>query len=281
MARMTTETADTEKAPAAEEAVATIRQERATRFGAAAGTYDRYRVGMPAEVVERLLPAGAGAVLDLGAGTGAMTRRLVEKAEKVYAVEPDPRMIEVLRANCPRAEAREGTAERIPLPDGCVDAVVVASAWHWMEPATAIPEIARVLRPGGALCIVWNRRDRTVPWVADLEAVRNEVTGGDDWVEQRIHHYLGNPWLPENAPFADIETKGLTWQAGMTKDEIVRLMTTFGSFISAPEEQKPDMLRKIGEYVHGDERIVAEPGEGGEALVELPMVCHLWRAALV
>ena len=281
MARMTRDTADTEKASDGEAAVVSIQKERATRFGAAADSYDRYRVGVPAEVVDRLLPAGAAAVLDLGAGTGAMTRRLVERAGRVYAVEPDPRMIEVLRANCPQAEAHEGTAERIPLPGGCVDAVVVASAWHWMDPASAIPEIARVLRPGGALCIVWNRRDRTVPWVNDLEVVRNEITGGDDWVEQRIHYYLGNPWLPEGAPFAGIEIKDLTWRAAMTKDEVARLMTTYGAFISAPEERKPEMLRKISEYVHGDERIVASVGEGDEALVELPMVCHLWRATLV
>ena len=263
----------------AQQATDSIRQARATTFGAAAGYYDRYRVGAPDEVVDRLLPTGLGAVLDLGAGTGAMTRRLVGRAERVYAVEPDPRMIEVLRAGCPGAEVHQGSAEALPLPDSCVDAVVVASAWHWMDPAVAIPEIARVLRPGGTLCLVWSRRDRSVPWVADLEAVRNEVTGGDDWVDGRITYYLAEPWLPAGSPLADVEILGLPWSAPLTKDELVRMLTTYGSFISAPEERKPGMLAKLAEHVHGDERIAAAE-DRDDALVSLPMVCHVWRATL-
>ena len=256
-----------------------IRQARATSFGAAAGQYDRYRVGLPDEVVDRLLPAGLDAVLDLGAGTGAMTRRLVGRARRVYAVEPDPRMIEVLRDGCPGAEVHQGSAEALPLPDACVDAVVVASAWHWMDPAVAIPEIARVLRPGGALCIVWNRRDRSVPWVADLEAARISVTGGDDWVDQRIRYYLDEPWLPAGSPLENVEILRLPWSPTLTKDELVRMLTTYGSFISAPEERKREMLAELAEHVHGDERIVAA-GDREDALVPLPMVCHVWRADL-
>ena len=248
---------------------------QATSFGAAAGNYDRYRVGLPGEVVDRVLPAGIGAVLDLGAGTGAMTRRLVERVERVYAVDPDPRMTGVLAESCPAVEVREGTGEAIPLPDGCVDAVVVASAWHWMDPAATIPEIARVLRPGGALCLVWNRRDRSVPWVAELEAYRLGVDGGDDWVGDRVEYYLGEPWLPEPAPFADPEILTLPWTAPMTKDELVGMMTTFRGYISAPAERKPEILRHFTEYVH--EHIAPE---GDEALIEVPMVCRGWRATL-
>ena len=251
------------------------RRVQATSFGAAAGDYDRYRVGVPGEVVDRVLPAGVGAVLDLGAGTGAMTRRLVERVERVYAVDPDPRMTEVLAESCPGVEVREGTGEAIPLPDACVDAVTVASAWHWMDPKSAIPEIARVLRPGGALCIVWNRRDRSVPWVAELEAYRLEVDSGDDWVGERVRYYLEEPWLPAGAPFTDIEILSLPWTAAMTKGELVGMMTTYRGYISAPPERKPEILRRFNEYV--DERVTTE---GEEALIQVPMVCRGWRAAL-
>ena len=249
---------------------------RATSFGAAAGDYDRFRIGAPEAVVERVLPRAVEAVLDLGAGTGAMTRRLVGRAERVYAVDPDRRMTEVLADSCPGVEVREGTAERIPLPDACVDAVVVSSAWHWMDPAAAIPEIVRVLRPSGSLNLVWNRRDRSVPWVADLEAFRLEVSGGDDWVEGRIRYFLGESWLPEGSGLGDVEIDESGWAAPTTKDDIVRLLTTFHAYITADEARKPAMLRRFSEYVHGDERIVAEDRD--DALVLLPMVCHLWRA---
>jgi SAM-dependent methyltransferase len=252
---------------------------RATSFGAAAGDYNRYRIGVPDSVVDQLLPGNLDAVLDLGAGTGQMTRRLVGRAKRVFAVDIDPRMLSVLAESCPDVDAREGTAERIPLSDGSVDAVVVASAWHWMEPASAIPEIARVLRPSGSLVIVWNRRDRSVPWVADLEAARMRITGGDDYVEERIRHFLDEPWLPEGATFERVVIADLRWNATMSREDVARMMTTYGAYISASEERKPEMLRELIEHVNGDERVVPADGPG-DALVNLPMVCHVWRATV-
>jgi SAM-dependent methyltransferase len=259
------------------------RDERGTSFGAAAGDYDRYRVGLPGAVVERILPAGVGAVLDLGAGTGAMTRRLVELVERVYAVDPDPRMTELLADRCPEVEVRQGTGENVPLPDDCVDAVVVASAWHWMDPDRTVPEMVRVLRPGGALCLVWNRWDRAVPWVGELEARRLEIIGSDDWVVDRIKHYLGEPWLPAGTPLADVEISSLPWTAPMTKDQLIGSLTTYHHFITASPEGKAEMLRQLTEYVDGDDRIFADADEGEYAdedapVVHVPMVCSLWRA---
>jgi SAM-dependent methyltransferase len=219
------------------------------------------------------------AVLDLGAGTGAMTRRLIGRAKRVHAVDIDPRMLAVLAETCPDVSVHEGTAERIPLPDASVDAVVVASAWHWMDPGTAIPEVARVLRPSGQLIIVWNRRDRSVPWVADLEEARMRITGGDDLVEQRIRHYLDDAWLPESALLERVVIGDLRWNATVTREDVARMMTTYGAYISAPDDRKPEMLRELIEYVNGDERVIpAESGDGDDALVNLPMVCHVWRA---
>jgi SAM-dependent methyltransferase len=103
-------------------------------------------------------------VLDLAAGTGKLTASL--GAYDVVAVEPDPEMLARLRADLPHIDARHGAAEDIPLPDASVDAVLVGQAVHWFDMERALPEIARVLRPGGVLAGLWNGEDDTVEWVA-------------------------------------------------------------------------------------------------------------------
>ena len=107
-------------------------------------------------------------VLDLGAGTGKLTRPLVELGLDVTAVEPSESMRAQLARRSPRARALEGTAERIPLDDGAVDAVLVAQSFHWFDTGRALPEIARVLAGGGGLGLVWNERDESVDWVREL-----------------------------------------------------------------------------------------------------------------
>ena len=106
-------------------------------------------------------------VLDLAAGTGKLTRRLTGRVARVVAVEPSDPMREVLRELVPEAEALSGSAEAIPLEDASVDAVFVAEAFHWFRTADAAREIARVLRPGGGLALLWNHtrwEDEDLPW---------------------------------------------------------------------------------------------------------------------
>ena len=148
----------------------TDRETRRLSFGSVAADYDRYRPAPPPRALDWLIPPDATAVLDLAAGTGAVTRLLIGRAARVVAVEPDERMRSVLAARCPEAEVLEGRGEDIPLPDASVDAVVIASAWHWLDPERAVPEIARVLRPGGALGVIWVSRDSRVDWVAEFNA---------------------------------------------------------------------------------------------------------------
>ena len=137
-------------------------RERAGSFGAAAEVYDRSRPSYPVEAVRWALPQDARRVLDLGAGTGKLTAVLLDLGLDVVAVEPSAEM----RARIPaRAEVLDGSAERIPLPDGSVDAVLAAQAFHWFDLDVALPEIARVLRPGGTLGVLWNERDESVEWV--------------------------------------------------------------------------------------------------------------------
>jgi hypothetical protein len=105
------------------------------------------------------------------------------------------------------------------------------------------------------------------------------ITGGDDLVEQRIRHYLDDAWLPESALFERVVIEDLRWNATVTREDVARMMTTYGAYISAPEDRKPEMIRGLIEHVHADERIIPdESGDGDDALVNLPMVCHVWRA---
>src|SRR4029077_16209469 len=114
-----------------------------------------------------------------------VTRELTGRARRVIAVEPDERMRAVLTARSPRAEVLAGRGEDIPLPDASVDAVVISAAWHWLDPALAVPEIARVLRPGGRLGVIWVSRDGRVPWVAEFNAFARESREADRAEGQR------------------------------------------------------------------------------------------------
>src|SRR5262245_18502776 len=107
------------------------KEARARSFGAAADAYERARPGYPDAAVDWLVPGGARTVLDLGAGTGKLTRALTARGLEVIAVEPLTEMRENLATAVPEARAISGTAEKIPLPDDSVDAITVAQAWHW------------------------------------------------------------------------------------------------------------------------------------------------------
>ena len=144
--------------------------ERALSFGSVAEDYDRLRPGPGPDAIAWLLPPEARDVVDLAAGTGIMTRALLLAGVTPVAVEPDERMRAVLSSRSPAVTAVAGTGESIPLADSSQDAVFVSSAWHWMDPVRAVPEIARVLRPGGRFGVLGTTRDRRVSWVGDLEA---------------------------------------------------------------------------------------------------------------
>jgi SAM-dependent methyltransferase len=241
---------------------------RARSFGAVASDYDRYRPGPPAAALEWLLPAGCAAALDLAAGTGALTRQLVGRVPRVVAVEPDERMREVLAVNCPEAEILDGRGEDIPLPDGSVDAVLIASAWHWLDPELAVPEIARVLRAGGTLGILWNRRDTTVPWITELNALAYEAREADrprDGALRRVE-------FPPGAPFVEVETHTVEWSQPMAVAEIVGMVGTYSGVITLPEQARRDLEHRVASFV--DERF----GSAEHDPVQVPMSCRCLRS---
>ncbi|HEY1989445.1 MAG TPA: methyltransferase domain-containing protein [Acidimicrobiales bacterium] len=141
-------------------------------FEAASDVYERGRPGyqedLVAFVVDRAGIQEGSRVLDLAAGTGKFTRELVPFGVKSVAVEPSASMREILTRVVPGVPVIAGVGEAIPLRPSSMDAVVVAQAFHWFDPPVALPEIARVLRPGGVLSLVWNERDERDPVMQEL-----------------------------------------------------------------------------------------------------------------
>jgi ubiquinone/menaquinone biosynthesis C-methylase UbiE len=153
--------------------------ERATSFGQRAEDYDRVRPEYPPEAIDLLvsrLGLGLGSdVLDLGAGTGKLTRPLVERVGRVIAVEPDRGMRAVLTRATEAYRVIDGRAESIPLDGASVDAVLVGQAFHWFATEAALAEIGRILRPGGGLALIWNEWSKAEP---PIPAEAEEIVQG-------------------------------------------------------------------------------------------------------
>jgi SAM-dependent methyltransferase len=193
--------------------------ERARSFGAVAAAYAEHRPGYPPEAVDWALAHAPGLdVLDLGAGTGKLTEALVARpGVHVTAVDPDPAMLAQLRLRLAAVDAREGAAEAIPLPDASVDAVLAGQAIHWFDLDRALPEIARVLRPGGVLAGLWNGDDVTVEWVAGLQEVAA--------VRNRAPNVAGDRAIPLPG-FTDREVEHFPHTVPTTVDGVIATLST-------------------------------------------------------
>ncbi len=233
-------------------------------FGQAADVYERSRPTYPPEAAAWLVPASARTAVDLGAGTGKFTRSLVELGLDVIAVEPDPVMLGTLAGALPGVGAVEGSAERMPLPDASADVVTVAQAWHWVDPPRALPEIARVLRPGGTLGLVWNLRDIRVDWVRRL----GEVMGGSEAEE----FTKGDIVIGE--PFGETEYFEVDWSMPTSADALVGLVASRSYIIAGTEEQRQQVFAGVRELVATD------PALAGRDSFELPYRTRCFRARL-
>jgi SAM-dependent methyltransferase len=149
-----------------------VTDRRELSFDSVADEYEQTRPTYPPALLDALPLDPDAAVLDLGAGTGKLTRVLAARYRDVTAVEPLAKMRAVLERVVPGVTALPGSAERIPLDDGSVDGVFAAQAFHWFDQRVALPEIARVLRPGGIFAIVWNQGDDDLPDPRPAEFVR-------------------------------------------------------------------------------------------------------------
>jgi SAM-dependent methyltransferase len=233
---------------------------RRLSFGPAAQAYDRIRPTYPREAVAWALGAHSGRVVDLGAGTGLMTRVLLDVADEVVPVEPDAGMRAQLEASTPGVRALAGAAEVIPLSDASVDAVIAGQAYHWFDHGKAHTEIARVLRPGGVLAPIWNIRDESVEWVAQL----TEAFEG-----RQVKAHEGQMAEAEFGPlFGPVEAAQFPMAVPMTGDDVVALMESRSYFLTAPARERAVMSQRVRE-------ITAELGD----CFDMPYVTYAYRAA--
>ncbi len=240
------------------------RRDRSLSFGSQAAAYERGRPSYPPEAIDWLLPPGARDVLDLGAGTGKLTARLVERGLDVVAVDPIAEMLEVLASALPGTPALLGSAEQIPLPDNSVDAVLVAQAWHWFDPARAIPELVRVLRPGGRLGLVWNTRDERLGWVKELGTIIGREDARDV-VDAGVS-------LP--APFGDIESHQVEWTNYLTPQALIDLVASRSYCITSPHAVRTKTLDQVRNL------LATHPALVGSTGLALPYITVCTRATL-
>lgn len=235
--------------------------ERSLSFGSQAAAYERGRPSYPPEAIDWLLADNARDVLDLGAGTGKLTTRLVERGLSVIAVDPIAEMLEVLRGALPDTPALLGTAEHIPLPDNAVDAVLVAQAWHWFDPERAVAEVARVLRPGGRLGLVWNVRDDRLGWVKEF----SRIVGLE-------HDRVVTPDLP--APFTDVEHHRVEWTNYVTPQALIDYVASRSYCITSPADVRDRTLEQVREL------LATHPALANSAGIAMPYITVCIRATL-
>jgi SAM-dependent methyltransferase len=244
---------------------------RASSFGGVASHYERYRPGPPAAAVDWLLPERVERVVDLGAGTGALSRLLVDRADEVVAVEPDDRMRAVLANEVPGVTAVAGRGESMPIPAGWADAVVASSSWHWMDPVPALHEVARVLVPHGILGALWSGPDPEGPFLVQAQALLagSEIGG---MMLGEAERPLPTLEIPPGVPFTQPEREAVTWDVALTADDLIGLLGTLSWIITMPEERR--------------ERIFAEArrllrdllGIEGDRTVDVAFRADIWRA---
>jgi SAM-dependent methyltransferase len=228
-----------------------IHDEARRGFQAGAAAYERARPGYPSAAVDWLvaeLSLGPGrTIIDIGAGTGKLTRELIASGAEVVAVEPVPAMREELERAVPAARVQDGTGEELPFGDGTVDAITVAQAFHWFDVPRALAEFHRVLRPGGRFALIWNRRRLDQPLHREISAIIEPYHGDSPshargaWREPVAASDLFVPVAELEVPYEqELDAAGVVDRVGST------------SFIAAlPDPERDEVLGRIGDLAAG------------------------------
>ncbi len=248
------------------------RVRRGSSFGGAAAAYAEHRPDYAQDAVRwALKPAPGPRVLDLGAGTGKLTATLVALGADVTAVDPDPAMLAELRRLLPEVRAMAGSAEAIPLPDACVDAVVAGQALHWFDMAVAGPQIARVLVPGGILAGLWNVDDDRVDWVAGLERVSEGSASltFTSWNAHAADIRLAAMDLP--ALFSPPDRAEFPHRLHRTAESLLATIATHSRLLVMDDQARTALLGRIGDYL-------ARRPETSAGEFTLPMLTGVLRA---
>ncbi|MEP6816059.1 MAG: class I SAM-dependent methyltransferase [Marmoricola sp.] len=231
-------------------------------FGGVADRYDRARPSYPRDAAEWLIGPRPAKVLELGAGTGKLTETLVGLGHDVLATDPDERMLHHLAVRAPRAHACVGTAERIPARSRSVDAVVAAQAFHWFDHPVAVPEIARVLRPGGVLGMVWNERDESIPWVRKL----GRLIGNQDQQNDPVHQ------LRADLHFSFIDERPFRHWQTINREGLLDLVASRSNIAIMPEDERAERLDQVS-------ALYDDYGRGHDGM-QLPYVARCYRTVV-
>jgi len=241
---------------------------RRLTFGAHADEYERARPDWPEAAARWLVPEGAELVVELGAGTGKLTRAVAALGMRVVAVEPDRRMLAVLRGL--GLEGVEGSAEAIPFADGVADAVVAGSSLHWFELELALPEIARVLRPDGRFGFGWNHRDDRHPAIARMtEAVYAAQA------PRRGPRWRSRDWPAELAAsglFRDVEHALFEHVHELPREALRDHLLSYSGVAALAEDERRRVLAGVAAALDSDESV----SSGGR--LRLPFVVTAYRA---
>jgi SAM-dependent methyltransferase len=246
------------------------RRERASSFGPAAALYDRVRPTYPAAAVDWALgPLGPGRwrIVDLGAGTGIMTRLLLSLGHETIAVEPDDQMRQRL-SETTDARALAGSAESMPLPDASTDGAIAAQAYHWFDHDQAHIELARAIRPRGVFAAVWNERDETVDWVVEY----SRIVEGDRSPEGRGADTSGNVVTSYGENFGPVESEVFRHTVSHTPDSLVSLLKSRSYFLTAPPQRQADLEAAVRDLA------TSHPDLAERSEFELPYVTVVYRA---
>jgi ubiquinone/menaquinone biosynthesis C-methylase UbiE len=227
--------------------------------------YERARPGWPVEAVDHVA-RGLGldrsaTVLDLGAGTGKLTRLLVQRFDRVIAVEPLDGMRTVLESVVPQAEAIAGEAERIPLADSSVDAVFSADAFHWFDGAQALAEIARVLRPRGGLALLWNVPAK--PTEPSIAAAGELLSARGSEVRQ-IDRYASGAWREPfaSSPFEELHGARFEHRQVVDREGMLAYLASMSWIAVLPDDERNELLDEV------------------RALLDAETYTRFWRAEL-
>jgi SAM-dependent methyltransferase len=257
------------------------RNKRSGSFGSVATHYERYRPGPPSVAVDWILSSQrTGRIIDLGAGTGALTRLLVERADEVIAIEPDDRMRSVLVEQVPSARALAGRGESMPLPDSYAEAVIASSSWHWMDVVPTLLEVGRVLVPGGVLGALWAGPDPEGAFLVQAQSAlargSSDAAGPKSEFADVMIGESDRPTpileIPSGVPFDQPEHEIFRWEVALSADDLIGLLGTFSWIITLPDDTRERLFaearRLLGELL----------GIEGDVTVDVAYRADAWRS---